>query len=46
MNLIMPCTEAHPAGGKEVVVVDDVDVNVCGPSISNTSDLRGKDEQE
>ncbi len=35
MNLIMPCTGAHPAPGEEVVVMDDVDVNVCRVSINS-----------
>ena len=37
MNLIMPCIEAHPDSGKEVMVMDDVDVDVCGVSINYTS---------
>lgn len=35
MNLVLPCIEAHPASGKEVMVVDDVDVNVCLSSINS-----------
>jgi hypothetical protein len=47
MNLIMPCTEAHPASGKEVMTVDDSEVNVSCVSVNNTSDLKermGNDE--
>jgi hypothetical protein len=39
MNSTMPCTGAHPAPGEEVMVMDDVDVNVCRGSISSISDL-------
>lgn len=40
MNLIMPCTEAHPTPGKEVMVMDEVDVNVYRLlSISSISSL-------
>jgi hypothetical protein len=35
MNLTLLCIEAHPSHGKEVMVVDDVDVNVCLSSISS-----------
>ncbi len=47
MNLTMPCMDAHPAPGEEVMVMDDVDVNVCLGSISSISHLKertGKDE--
>jgi hypothetical protein len=41
MNLIMPTIEAHPASGKEVMAMDDIDVDVdvvvCGVSIKFTS---------
>lgn len=40
MNLIMPCTEAHPAPGKEVMTVDDSDVNVSCVSVNDTSDQK------
>jgi hypothetical protein len=35
----MPCTQAHPASGKEVVSMDDVDVDVdvTGASLCPTS---------
>ena len=39
MNLMMPCKGAHPAPGEEVMVMDDVDVNVCRVSISSISYL-------
>ena len=46
MNLLMPCIDAHPAPGEEVMAMDDascdVDVNVdvrC-VSINRTSDRR------
>jgi len=47
MNLIMPCTEAHPAPGKEVMGMNDVDVNVnvlCVSinNISNQKERMGK----
>jgi hypothetical protein len=35
MNPMMPFTGAHPAPGEEVMVMDDVDVNVCRESISS-----------
>jgi hypothetical protein len=38
---------AHPAPGEEVVVMDDVDVNVCCVSVSSISHRKermGKDE--
>lgn len=35
MNLVLLCIEAHPAPGKEVMLVDDVDVNVCLSSINS-----------
>ncbi len=39
MNLIMPTIEAHPASGKEVMAMDDIDVDVVvwGVSITFTS---------
>lgn len=37
MNLKMLCAEAHPDSGKEVVVVDEVDVSVCHVSINSIS---------
>lgn len=40
MNLIMPCTEAHPAPGKEVMGMGDVDVNVLRVSINSISNLQ------
>jgi hypothetical protein len=46
MNSFMPCTDAHPALGEEVTVMDDVDVNV-GKSVNSTSDAKermSKDE--
>ena len=39
MNLLMPCADAHPAPGKEVMVMDDVDVNVSLVSVNSTSNL-------
>jgi hypothetical protein len=39
MNLLMPCTDAHPAPGKEVMAMDDVDVNVSRESVNSTSNL-------
>lgn len=39
MNLTMPCMGAYPAPGEEVMVMDDVDVNVCRESISSISYL-------
>ena len=39
MNLLMPCSDAHPPPGKEVMAMDDVDVNVSLESVSNTSNL-------
>jgi len=47
MNLTMPCMGAHPAPGEEVMVMDDVDVNVCRVSVSSISHRKermGKDE--
>jgi hypothetical protein len=40
MELNMPCTQAHPASGKEVVTMDDVDVeaDVTSASVCQTSD--------
>jgi len=40
MELNMPCSQAHPALGKEVVSMDDVDVDVdvWRPSVFLTSD--------
>jgi hypothetical protein len=40
MNSMMPNMGAHPALGEEVMVMDDVDVNVCRGSISNISYLK------
>ena len=37
MNPVMTCMGAHPAPGEEVMVMDDVDVNVCRGSISSIS---------
>ena len=39
MNSMMPCMGAHPTPGEEVMVMDDVDVNVCLGSISSISTL-------
>jgi len=39
MNAMVPCVGAHPAPGEEVMVMDDVDVNVCRGSISSISYL-------
>jgi len=39
MNSMMLCMGAHPAPGEEVMVMDDVDVNVCRGSISSISHL-------
>lgn len=39
MNLLMPCTGAHPAPGEEVMAMDDVDVNVSPESVNSTSNL-------
>jgi hypothetical protein len=39
MNLLMPCTDAHPTPGKEVMAMDDVDVNVGLESVNSTSNL-------
>jgi hypothetical protein len=39
--------QAHPAPEKEVVAMDEAEVNVCGMSINRTSDLierMGKNE--
>jgi hypothetical protein len=47
MNFSMPGTEAHPAPGKEVMVMDNVDVNVGRKSVNSTSvpnERMGKDE--
>ena len=48
MNSTMPCMGAHPAPGEEVMVMDDVDVNVCRVSVSSISHRKermGKDER-
>ena len=39
MNSMMPSMGAHPAPGEEVMVMDDVDVNVCRESIDSISYL-------
>lgn len=39
MNLLMPCADARPAPGKEVMVMDDVNVNVGLESVNSTSNL-------
>jgi hypothetical protein len=33
MNLAAPEPKAHPTPGEEVMMMDDVDVHVCGESI-------------
>ena len=42
MERKMPCTQAHPSSGKEVVSMDDVDVevDVTRASVCPTSDLK------
>lgn len=40
MNSMMHNTGTHPAPGEEVMVMDDVDVNVCRGSISSISHLK------
>lgn len=37
MNLTMVCIGAHPATGKEVVMMDEVDVTICTVSINSIS---------
>jgi hypothetical protein len=47
MNLTMPRMGAHPTPGEEVMVMDDVDVNVCRRSVSSISQPKermGKNE--
>ena len=39
MNSLMPCIDAHPAPGEEVMAMDDVDVNVGSESVNSTSNL-------
>ena len=36
MNRLMPCMGAHPPKGKEVVAMDDVEVDVTGTRLSTT----------
>ena len=44
MELKMPCSQAHPASGKEVVPMDDVDVDVTRACLPHLRSAR-KDEQ-
>jgi hypothetical protein len=46
MELIMPCTRAHPTPRKEVTAMDDVDVDVSRVSINNTSDQKERMGEE
>ena len=36
----MTCVRAHPDQGKEVTVMDDVDVTIRDESVSGVSDLK------
>jgi hypothetical protein len=39
MELSMPGAKSHPDGTKEVMVMDEVDVNVCRLSISGITSV-------